>query len=162
MPSFRSLHDPLADIIAARRGEEARGGGVERGDRALRGGAGDRAHRRGEVGGGFDFRQRQGVGAPAARHDVLESELQHCPVARQRALDQGVGERLGLAVQQRLGELRRGVARPHRPPGRIARHTLGKRPPWPASSLFQQLICSHRSSLRLWLAPPMTRRKSQQ
>jgi hypothetical protein len=121
---------------------------VERSDRACGGGTRDRSHRQRKVRGGIELGQHKGLDARAARHDALDRELQHRWVAFRRALDQFSHQRLGLAIEQRLRELRRGIARAERPLGRIARDPAGKPPAIvaaaPAAALFLLEIYWHR------------------
>ena len=99
-------------------------------DEATRDRGGDRAHRRREVGGVAQRRQRDRLRPLAARRDrALEAEAHRQRVAGQRQLDRLAGQGLRLAVKIGLGGARRLVAAAAAPPGRVAGLALGKRPP---------------------------------
>src|SRR5579885_472170 len=115
-----------------------------RGDLARGGGAGDRPHRAGEIGGAGHRRHGEPHRPPAARRgNTVEAQPQRDRIAREGKLDRLAGQGLGLAFEQQLGNAIDLVTAPARPPGRVAGDAFGERTPagtGPLILLFYQCV----------------------
>jgi len=124
-------------------------------DGALRCRLHDRSHRRGDVGSAADRRHGElDRPLPARRYDAVETKPQRSLAAAESELDGLPAQRLGLAVEERLGGERCFVARAGRAPRRIARPPLLERPPRPPCWLFLQRMYSHAHLLCVKSGPP--------